>query len=219
MVRLTASDGHELDAYEALPDAAGTGGVVIVQEIFGLTPHMHAVVDRFAAAGLHAVAPAMFDRVGRGIVLDYSEIERGRATMQQLQWPQALADIEAALGCVAPTGRSAVVGFCWGGTAAHLAAAELPIAAAVAYYGGGIVRMLDRKPACPIMYHFGEADHAIPMEAVEQIRLAHPEGRYFVYPGAGHGFACDARSSYDEASAELAFERTVSFLEAELGRA
>jgi carboxymethylenebutenolidase len=215
-VRLTARDGHSLEGFIAAPDAEPVAGLVVVQEIFGLTAHIKAVVEQYAAAGFLAVAPAFFDRVEPGTVLEYSDVETGRGTMQKLRWPDTLADVEAALEHVRRAGKVGVVGFCWGGTVAHVAAAELPLAAAVAYYGGGIARMLDKRPRCPIVYHFGGRDQAIPMAAVEQIRAAVPDGAFYVYPGAGHGFSCTDRASYSPADAELAFERSRAFLESEL---
>lgn len=217
-VRLRAADGHELDALEAVPKAAPRGGVVIVQEIFGLTNHIKRVVEQYAERGFHAVAPAMFDRLGPGIVLDYSDIETGVAKMRELNWDDALADVAAAVEHLRPDGGVAVIGYCWGGTVAYAAAAGLDIDAAVAYYGGGIANMLDRSPKCPVMYHFGDHDHAIPMDAIRKIQSAHPDGTYHIYPGAGHGFNCDDRASYDADAAQTAFERSLEFLSSRLGR-
>lgn len=212
MIRLTAADGHELDAYEAKPQGDPAGGVVLIQEIFGLTDHIRRVADRFAAAGFQTVAPAMFDRVEPNIVLDYGAIEAGRSYMQRLEWPGTLADVRAAIEAIDGGLGIGAVGYCWGGTVVHVAAAELPLRAGVAYYGGSIVRMLDRRPRCPMMYHFGDQDRAIPMTDVEKIRAANPDAVYHVYAGAGHGFNCEDRSSYSEKDAELAFGRTVAFL-------
>ena len=211
-IRLKARDGHELDAYVAEPEGKARGGVVVVQEIFGVTDHIKRVADQYAAAGYRAIAPAMFDRIKRGITLPYADIEQGRAYMQQLKWPSTLADIEAAADAVRDTGSVSVVGYCWGGTVAHVAASELDLDAAVSYYGGGVARMLDRKPQCPIVYHFGDQDHAIPMADVEKITSAYPGAEFHVYNGAGHGFNCDERSSYSASDARLAFERSVEFL-------
>ena len=211
-IRLKARDGHELDAYVAEPEGKARGGVVVVQEIFGVTDHIKRVADQYAAAGYRAIAPAMFDRIKRGITLPYADIEQGRAYMQQLKWPSTLADIEAAADAVRDTGSISVVGYCWGGTVAHVAASELDLDAAVSYYGGGVARMLDRKPQCPIVYHFGDQDHAIPMADVEKITSAYPSAEVHVYNGAGHGFNCDERSSYSASDARLAFERSVEFL-------
>jgi carboxymethylenebutenolidase len=212
MIRLSASDGHELDAYRATAKGRSSGGVVVIQEIFGLTAHIKRVVDAYADAGFDAIAPAMFDRIQRGIVLDYTDVETGRSTMRRLQWPNTLKDVEAAAAATRSGLSIGVVGFCWGGTVAHVAAGALPIAAGVSYYGAGVARMLDKKPTCPVMYHFGDQDHSIPMSDVDAIRRAFPEGVYHVYAGAGHGFNCEDRKSYSPADAELAFERSLAFL-------
>jgi len=212
MVRLMAADGHELDAYVAEPKGEAKGGIVVVQEIFGVSDHIKRVADQYAAQGYKAVAPAMFDRIKRGITLPYSEIQQGLTYMRQLEWPSTLADIEAAIEEVRTAGSSAVVGFCWGGTVAHVAASDLDVDAAVSYYGGGVAKMLDKQPRCPILYHFGDQDHSIPMADVEKITKTYPGSVVHVYPGAQHGFNCDERASYSAADARLAFERSIAFL-------
>lgn len=215
MIRLKARDGHELDAYLAEPKGKPRGGLVVVQEIFGVTDHIKRIADRYAAEGYRAIAPAMFDRIKRGITLPYTDIEQGRAYMQQLKWPSTLADIEAAVDAVRDAGAAAVVGYCWGGTVAHVAASELDLDAAISYYGGGVARMLDKTPQCPIVYHFGDQDHAIPVADVQKIISAYPNAAVHVYKGAGHGFNCDERSSYSPADAQVAFDRSIEFLRKE----
>ena len=215
-IRLTAKDGHELDAYLAEPKGQAKGVVVVVQEIFGVTKHIERVADQFAAKGYKVVAPAMFDRLEKNLTLEYSEIEKGRAYMQRLQWPSTLADVEAAVNEARSAGNVAVVGYCWGGTVAHVAASELDIDAAVSYYGGGVAKMLDKKPRCPIMYHFGDQVASIPLPDVVKIKKAAPKSLLHVYPGAGHGFNCDERASYSANDAKLAFERTIEFLSEQL---
>ncbi|MFO7278115.1 MAG: dienelactone hydrolase family protein, partial [Pseudomonadota bacterium] len=165
------------------------------------------------------IAPSLFDRVRRGIELGYSPPERdeGFGYMKQLTPEQYLKDVAAAIAVVKHAGRVGIVGYCWGGTVAYLAACELPVACAVAYYGGQITRFLDRKPKKPVMYHFGEQDTHIPLSDVEKIRAAHPEGTFHIYP-AGHGFNCDQRPSYDPQSAALARERTLAFFARHLAR-
>lgn len=212
MIRLQASDGHELDAYRSAAPGTSSGGIVVIQEIFGVTDHVKRVVDRFAEAGFDAIAPAMFDRVGRGIVYDYKDIETGRATMRQLEWPQIVRDVEAAAAAALSGMAIGVVGYCWGGTVAHVAAAELPIAAAVSYYGSAVVKNLDKQPKCPIMYHFGGQDRSIPPADIDAIRQAVPDGVFHVYPEAGHGFNCEDRDAFSPADAGLAQERTLAFL-------
>ena len=213
-IRLKAADGHELDAYLAQPRGEANGGVVVVQEIFGVNAHIRRVADRFAAEGYKTVAPAMFDRVERNVELDYSQIDEGRAYMRQLEWPNTLADVAAAVDEVRGAGGAFVVGYCWGGTVAHVAASDLDIDAAVSYYGGGVAKMLDKEPRCPIVYHFGDRDASIPPADVEKIKQAYPQSAVFVYPGAGHGFNCDERKSFSAKDARLAFERTLEFLRA-----
>jgi carboxymethylenebutenolidase len=213
MIQLTASDGHALDAHEIRPDGA-PAAIVVVQEIFGVNPHIRSVVDRYASFGYHAIAPALFDRVERGVELDYDGpgIERGRELAMAVRWEAAMRDIAAAVDHAAATGPVAVIGYCFGGSLAWLAANELPIAAAVGYYGGQIHDFVDREPKVPTMLHFGELDHAIPLDHVRDIEAAHPIVPVHVYPGAQHGFGCDARGSYHPLSAAIALGRTLEFL-------
>ena len=213
MTRLKAQDGHELDAYLAEPKGKPRGGIVVVQEIFGVTDHIKRIADQYAAEGYRAIAPAMFDRIKRGVALPYTDIEQGRAYMQQLKWPNTLADVEAAVDVVRDAGAVAIVGYCWGGTVAHVAASEIDVDAAISYYGGGVARMLDKQPRCPIVYHFGDQDAAIPMADVEKIKSAYPNATVYVYKGAGHGFNCDERASYSPNDARVAFDRSLEFLE------
>jgi carboxymethylenebutenolidase len=215
-IELSAPDGHRFSVYRATPADTPRGGVVIVQEIFGLTRHICDVAEQYAAQGYLALAPAMFDRVRPGIVLDYSEIQQGVETMMALNPSQTLLDVGAAVDAAATAGNTAVVGFCWGGTIAYVAACRLPITAAVSYYGGRILQNGDRKPRCPVMYHFGDQDQSIPPATVEKVRQLHPEGIYYTYP-AGHGFNCNERSSFEPQSARLAFERSLEFLRSNVG--
>jgi carboxymethylenebutenolidase len=210
---LMARDGHEFRAWLAAPKGPPRGAVLVIQEIFGVNSHIRAVTDSFAAEGYVAVAPSLFDRVRMGIELGYTdqEMQEGRGYVMQLKPEQTLKDLSAALAIVKHTGRVGTVGYCWGGRMAYLAACELPVACAVVYYGGGITQILDKKPRCPVMYHFGERDKHITPDDVAKIRSAHPEGTYHVY-AADHGFNCDQRGSYDAPSAALARERTLGFL-------
>ena len=212
--RVTAADGHELSIYRAEPAGRARGGLVVVQEIFGVNGHVRAVCDDFAAEGYLAVAPALFDRVERGIELGYQsdDIARGRAIREKVSLEDALADVEAAATELAGAGRIGVVGYCWGGTVAWVAATRsTSFAAAVSYYGGGVPDLAGEQPNCPVLLHFGEQDHAIPLDGVRRLQAAHPELPVHVYP-AGHGFNCDQRASYHPESARLARERTLAFL-------
>lgn len=216
-VRLAAADGHQFDAWLARPAGQPAGGLVVLQEVFGLTDHIRRVTDGFAEAGYLAVAPALFDRVAPGIRLDYSEVERGRDTMLALDFEQSLLDMAAALATAAGAGSTGVVGYCWGGAMADLAACRLDTQAAVCYYGGRITSWLELTPRCPVMYHFGERDPLIPAEVVDKIRGARPAGEFYTYPAAGHGFNCDEREDFHAESAELARSRTLAFLARHLG--
>jgi carboxymethylenebutenolidase len=213
---LMARDGHEFQAYLAAPAGRPRGAVVVLQEIFGVNRHIRAVTDSFAAEGYTAIAPALFDRIRRGIELGYSapEVDEGRGYVQQLEPEQTLRDVAAAVAVVRHSGRVAAVGYCWGGALAYRAACELPLACAVVYYGNP--RDTGKTPKCPVMYHFGAADRSIPLEQVERLQAAHGQGIFYVYEGAGHGFNCDLRPSYDAAAAALARRRTLDFLASRL---
>lgn len=216
---LMARDGHEFQAYLAAPAGRPRGAVVVLQEIFGVNRHIRAVTDSFAAEGYTAIAPALFDRIRRGIDLGYSgpEVDEGRGYMQQLKPEQTMKDVAAAVAVVRHSGRVGTVGYCWGGALSYQAACELPIACAVVYYGNP--RDTTKTPKCPVLYHFGSADKSIPLDQVERLKAAHPQGVFYVYEGAGHGFNCDLRPSYDAVAAALARSRTLDFLAARLAGA
>lgn len=215
---LMARDGHEYNAWLAAPDGAARGAVVICQEIFGVNRHIRSVADGYAAAGYVTIAPCLFDRIRRGIELGYSEqeVREGRGYRLQIPDDKALLDIAASINVIKHAGRVAVIGYCWGGTLAYLAACELPISCAVSYYGGQIAKQhLGKSPRRPVLYHFGEQDPHIPASDIAKIRAADPTGIIHVYP-ADHAFNCDERGTYDPASAQLARERTLAFLVAQL---
>jgi carboxymethylenebutenolidase len=210
---LMARDGHEFNAWLSAPKGAARGAVVIAQEIFGVNHHIRGVADDYAAQGYVTIAPCLYDRVRRGIELGYSEEETKEGRGYRLQIPQekTLLDLSASINVIRHAGRVAVVGYCWGGTLAYLAACKLPVACAVSYYGGQIKDQLDKSPRKRVMYHFGEMDPYIPNTDIEKIRTADPNGLFHLYP-ADHGFNCDERKNYDAASAALARTRTLEFL-------
>ncbi len=210
---LMARDGHEFSAWLAAPSGRPRGAVVVIQEIFGVNPHIRAVTDSFAAEGYVAIAPALFDRVRRGIELGYNAetMKEGFGYVQQLQREKTLLDISACIAVVKHAGRVGVVGFCWGGRMAYVSACELPVACGVAYYGGGIAQELGKTPRCPMLYHFGGLDSHIPLSDVEKLRAADSGGTIYVYPQADHGFNCDARASFNAPAAQLARQRTLAF--------
>lgn len=215
MLTLTAADSHVLGAYRADPAGTPKGGVVVLQEIFGVNRHIRSVCDRLAADGYAAVAPALFDRQAPDFQSGYSpdEVAQARKFLGQLDWAALLRDTAAAVAELRPAGPVATMGFCLGGSIACLSAVRLDgVAAAVCYYGGQIKAFAGETPRCPTQMHFGETDGHIPMADVESIRSKRTECEIHVYPGAGHGFHCDERASYDAASAALAWSRSLAFL-------
>ena len=217
-IKLTASDKHQFDGYLATPSGKPRGGLVVIQEIFGVNRHMRAVTDRFAAEGYAALAPALFDRVERNVDVGYDEagITKGRTVRQGVSYDQAMRDTAAAVAHLQPSGKVGIVGYCWGGNIAWLAACRLPVAAAVGYYGGDIANLLNETPKAPLQLHFGELDQHITPAAVARIRAALPKLPVYTYP-AGHGFNCEERKDYDAASADLARERTLAFFAEPVG--
>jgi carboxymethylenebutenolidase len=215
-IELSAGDGHRLGACLSSPAGTARGGIVVIQEIFGVTRHIRAVADQYAAAGFIAIAPALFDRVERNVDAPYTDVAKGVGYMQKLKIEQVMLDVQAAIDRLGAAGKVGVVGYCWGGTLAYLAAARLKVAAAVAYYGGGIDKYTAERPRCPIMFHFGEKDAHIPLSAVEKIKAAVPDGIFYLYP-ADHGFNCTDRASFEPASAKLALERSLEFFHRHLG--
>lgn len=210
---LSASDGHSFNAYLATPAGRPRAGLVVIQEIFGVNSHIRAVTDGFAKDGYLAIAPALFDRVQAKVELGYDapDIAAGREIRAKVSWDDALKDIAAAAARVRTAGKVGCVGYCWGGSLAWLAATRLDFAAAVGYYGGQVYDFRDEKPRCPIILHFGERDHGIPMEKVDAVKKAQPAMPVYVYP-AGHGFSCDHRADFNAAAATLARQRTIEFL-------
>ncbi|HEX6243940.1 MAG TPA: dienelactone hydrolase family protein [Polyangiales bacterium] len=212
-IRLRSADGKELSAYRALPARQPKAGIVVIQEIFGVNPHIRRVADGYAEQGYEVLAPALFDRIEPGVEFAYDGdgIAKGRGLIQRLGWDAPLADIGAAAAALASNGKVGVVGYCWGGTLAFLSAARVDgIAAAVGYYGTAISKQLDATPKVPTLLHFGEKDASVPPADIETIRRRQPELSIEVYP-ADHGFNCDARGSYHAPSAALALERTLAF--------
>ena len=219
-IELKASDGHKLAAYVAEPSGKARGGVVVIPEIFGVNSHIKAVTDGYAADGYRAVSPAMFDRTKRNYDTGYSqpEIEAGVAIMQKLDWKQSMLDVEAAVAEAKKAGKVGIVGYCYGGTVSWVAAARVGgLACAAPYYGGGMPGFIGEKPKCPTLCHFGEQDQSPTLEQSKAIAAAHPEITAHFYAGAGHGFNCDQRGSWNAEAAKLARSRTIEFFRKHLG--
>jgi carboxymethylenebutenolidase len=219
-VELSAADGHVLDAYVARPIGEPIAGLVVVQEIFGVNRHIRSVADGYAKDGFFAVAPALFDRVERGVELAYDgpEAQKGMAIMQKLDLSQALVDVDAALAYARQqAGKTVgVIGYCLGGLLAWLSATRLHPDVAVGYYAGRIGNFATENPRAPVQLHFGKLDTHIPAEQVEMVHAAHPEVEIHWYEGAGHGFNCDLRASYNAEAAAIARGRALEFLKQQL---
>jgi carboxymethylenebutenolidase len=219
-VDLKAQDGHELKGYVAKPEGAAIGAIVLVQEIFGINPHIRSVVDGYAKDGFVVIAPAIFDRYERGLELEYTGEDQGKAfgIYGKLNHDWTLMDVAAAYRFVEKEGKGiGVIGYCYGGLTAWWAATrgetyKMQPACTVGYYAGGIGNFANEEPTCPVMLHFGEADSHIGVDQIDAVRKAHPEVQIFVYPGAEHAFNRDVHVSYQPEAAKLARERTLAFL-------
>ena len=215
MSTISLSTRHgRISAWEAKPPSGARGGIVLVQEIFGVNSHIRQQADRFAHYGYHTVAPALFDLVSPHTELGYDEasVERGRELVEKLGFNGGLDGVRAAFDYLDATGlRVASVGFCWGGTVAFLANARFGLAY-VSYYGARTVPFLRERPKAPLMLHFGETDPLISPEDVQAHRDHLPSAEIHVWP-AGHGFNCDQRADYNADVSQQALQRTLSFLQ------
>lgn len=220
-VKLRAEDGHELDAFRAEPKGAPRGGLVVLQEIFGLTHHLNRTCDSFAEAGYVACAPALFDRVERNVALGYvgDDYQKARDLRAALKDEWILADCKAAIDSLRPSGKVGVIGYCFGGLAAwHCATGLDGLGCAISLYGGGIQHIADRKPRCPVQFHVGDSDRSISLADVHKIRLAHPDLPSYVYDDAPHGFCTDDREGAFRAPAcQRATARALDFLRQHVG--
>jgi len=218
-IRLKSAAG-EIGAYLATPKGTPKGGIVVIQEIFGVNHHIRAVTDRLAQDGYIALAPCFFDHMKPGIELGYTPdtLAEGRKLVTELGVDKPVQDVQAAIDEIKKRGakKVAVTGFCWGGTITWLAATRLKPDAVIGYYGGGIHGAKAEKPTVPTMLHFGDKDMHIPMTHVNEVRKLHPNVLVYDYP-ADHGFHCDERGSYDAAASKQAMARTLEFFGKHVG--
>jgi carboxymethylenebutenolidase len=217
-INIMTTGTHCIGAYLAKPAGKPKGGVVVVQEIFGVTPHIRDVTDRFAQAGYTAIAPAFFDFVENDVELGYDKagMERGKELAMDVGLDRAAEAVASAAESIQSSGRVGVVGYCWGGTVALLGALRLGMPA-VSYYGARNTGYLDRPLQAPVMFHFGTKDRSITAEAIEKHRKAWPHAPVYVYEGAGHAFNRDIDPThYHEPGAKLAWQRTLAFFDQHL---
>jgi carboxymethylenebutenolidase len=218
-IELKPEGAGPIRAWRADPAGAPRGGIVVIQEIFGVNSHIRSVADRFAAEGYLAVAPAIFEHVEPNFETGYDQEARtrGMAIAGKIDREQVLRDVAAAIEVAKRGGKVGVVGYCLGGTVAWSAAGQLSgLSASVGYYGGGIIGLKDLNPKVPTLLHFGDKDQHIPIPGVKEVAAAHPGVEVHIYH-ADHGFNCDQRESYDAPSAKLAWTRTLEFLKKHLG--
>jgi len=219
-IDIAANDGHKFSAYCAEPKSDPRGGLVIIQEFFGVNGHIRRVCDQYAADGYLALSPAIFDRIERDVELGYDEagMNKGRALRAKLDLDQIVRDVLAAIDAAGRAGKVAALGYCWGGSLAYIAAARLSgLACAVGYYGAQIAAHSGETPRVPVLLHYAETDEYIPQSDIEKIREAQPEVTIYQYPGTEHGFNCDDRRFYEPKSAALARTRTLSFIQDYVG--
>jgi carboxymethylenebutenolidase len=215
---LTADDGHTLDCWIEPAQGARQGGLVILQEIFGVTDQLKGLAQTYAALGYEVAIPALFDRVEKGAVVPFDEAPRGRDLMMETELDNTVRDIDAAAQALSDSGgKVAVMGFCWGGGLAIRSAQKLQIAGAVAFYGTRLPQYLDAPLNAPLLAHFGRTDDHVPPEMLAEAQAALPEMEVHLYD-AGHAFANDARpAAYNADAAAVAHQRTQAFLAKHLG--
>ena len=217
LIEITAKDNHRFSAYISQPSRKPKAGIVIIQEIFGVNTHIKEVTDLYASKGYLCIAPSLFDRIEKNVTLNYDEngISKGR-NLKELCDKDALKDIEASISVVSSAGKVAVIGYCWGGSLSWRIGCESSnLSASICYYGGDIPKLKDLEPKCKVLTHFGELDKGIPINDVKIFEETRPDVLTYTYP-ADHGFNCDHRSQYNKTCANIAFERTLKFLEQNL---
>lgn len=223
-VSLKAADGHELSAYVAKPEGEAIGSLIVIQEIFGVNKSIRSVADSYAKDGYLAIAPALFDRFEKGLELTYvdEDLKKAFDLYAKLNPDTQLLDVAAAYEYVKGTGKgTGVIGFCYGGLLSWLSstrakALNMKLSCAIGYYAGGIGKVAAEEPSCPVQLHFGAADDHIGKDQIDAVRAAHPQVEIFLYPGAGHAFANEARASYVPAASDLARQRSLEFLKAHI---
>jgi carboxymethylenebutenolidase len=214
LIQIASRDGFSLDAYHVAPTGPRKGGVIVIQEIFGLSDHIKEMADRFGAAGYEAIAPSMYDRAAPGFIVQPKDVAAGMARGIELAMgngpDNAMNDVGGVFDVLSKSGKVYVTGYCYGGSMSWLAASRIDgMAAASCYYGGNIAQMIGMKPKCPTICHFGAKDAHIPLVgAVDKIQAAHPDIPVYIYD-AGHGFSRRNSGDYDAAADKLAFERTL----------
>jgi carboxymethylenebutenolidase len=221
MITMKMSDGAEIGVYHVEPKGKRRGGLVLIQEIFGVTEHIKEMSDKFAAEGYEVLAPALYDREEPGFQASYSpeDIQKAiKIARGDHPFELSVKDTQTCIDALKGKGPVFITGYCYGGSVTWAAACQCEgLAAASGYYGGNIGQMVHLKPRCPTILHFGELDHGIPMETVEKIKAAHPDVKVYIYKDAGHGFNSDRRTDYNDEAHKLGLKRTLELFHANGG--
>ena len=218
MTEVQMNDGVSIRVYRAASQGTPRGGIVIMHEAYGMNDHIRGMCERYAAEGYLALAPALYDRVEHGVEIPgYSDedLEAALRMRKGADWDRSVEDMRTVVGLARDAGPVGVVGYCWGGSLAWLAATRCGVDAAVSYYGGQIIQFIDETPGCPFMAHFAEHDVHVPPESASVVEEHYPNVPVHMYD-ANHGFNCDQRVDYDADSAAVAQERTFDFFVAHL---
>jgi carboxymethylenebutenolidase len=211
-------DGFEFAAWRQGPPDARRGGLIVIQEIFGVTDHIRETAASYAEEGYEVIAPSLYDRRAPGFEAAYAaeDVGRARELSEATPWDEVAGDLAACVAALEPPVFA--VGYCWGGAAAWMAACRVAgIAAASSYYGRRIPEFAGETPKCPVIAHFGRRDASIPEAVVTAIAEASPDIPVFIYD-AGHGFNSDRRADYDPDCARLARLRTLQLFARAGGR-
>lgn len=220
MIEMTMGDGARIGVYHVEPSGARRGGLVLIQEIFGVTDHIKELCDGYAADGYEVLAPALYDREAPGMQASYTaeDIEKAIKVAREMHpFDQSIKDTQICIDALKDKGPVFITGYCYGGSVSWAASCRCSgLSAASGYYGSLVPGMANEEPKCPVILHFGEYDHGIPMGGVNTVKAAHPDVPVYIYT-AGHGFNSDRRSDYNEDAAKLARQRTLDLFRANGG--
>ncbi len=220
MTEMQMGDGAKIGVYHVAATGQRRGGVVLIQEIFGVTEHIKEQADKYAAEGYEVLAPALYDREAPGLAAQYTpeDIQKCiQIARQQHPFTQSIEDTQVCIDALKANGPVFIVGYCYGGSVVWAAACRCAgLAAGSSYYGSLVPQFAEEQPKCPVICHFGEHDHGIPMDGIAKVRAAHPEVPVYIYD-AGHGFNSDRRADYNDAAAKLAYQRTLNLFRANGG--
>ncbi|HEY2446433.1 MAG TPA: dienelactone hydrolase family protein [Rhizomicrobium sp.] len=217
MITMAMSDGAQIGVYHVESVGPRRGGLVLIQEIFGVTDHIKEQCDLYAAQGYEVLGPSLYDREEPGFNVSYSaeDVQKAiRIARGEHPFDLSVKDTEICIDALKSKGPVFITGYCYGGSVTWAAACRCPgLAAASGYYGGNIGQMAEENPKCPTILHFGRHDHGIPMDVVDKVKRLHPDVMFYLYE-AGHGFNSDRRTDYSENAAKLARERTLELFRA-----